>query len=662
MATEESFRDTASEEALASTASVPEFPALPELSTIEPRATEIRIGRGVSSAEENGKQVEVEVFTMTLGSETIKLLPFRNWGQLDSYKWRVRGKLPATPAGLEITADHVKVAGETISTKDPGACSKLQKIFNEWLALEQATLDESTKKAHASPTPGLQEPARSSEPEEFQFKVELDKRGQIHVDCFSGREKVASIGLSMPGFGSLVHQGFMRKPGNLKTGALHDWVELDGVLCSFEKGQNDVAKLEQLLNERYRPATNLGQGKEVLILANAASSTGFDIQFPTRMGGLTQNHRWHLGEESLEHLQDPERCGLLQPGLIVKLSRPCLIFKRKTPTGGEDYLEHSPANIVTVLRDNEDPRNIDLSQPVNYLHLSPVELTAVFNHASVNRHSKNASASKDVLVAKKAAPSKPAAPAAIPQPVVPDVSPQKMEHEKTLPSPAPKPQIKKESAPPRAETLAKVSPPTAAEPKAPIRPLPNLWLKDVLQQEPLRHDWLVRLVYNKLARKFGNSREGTFGPSHCWAIALSAIKHIEERSFKGIFLTEKGGLGFISEGQLARFNRGAAFVGTQESAIEGVGIRLVAVGIDCQKRIVFVVSDNYRPKFGVPDAAITQSLAELREHGAAIMGIQEALESAEVLEVVWTVPAQEENSADPQASETRRPALPKPDL
>ncbi len=82
----------------------------------------------------------------------------------------------------------------------------------------------------------------------------------------------------------------------------------------------------------------------------------------------------------------PDRCGLLPKGLIVKLTRPTLIFKQKTPDGGERYLEQGADNLVTVTDDEGQVKFIDLSQPVNYLHLSAVELTAVFNHPAINRH------------------------------------------------------------------------------------------------------------------------------------------------------------------------------------------------------------------------------------------------------------------------------------
>ena len=69
-------------------------------------------------------------------------------------------------------------------------------------------------------------------------------------------------------------------------GALHDWVELDGEFFSFEKGNNDASKLEKALNDRYVSTAALGQGKEVVVFTNAASPTGFDIQFTAKVGGV----------------------------------------------------------------------------------------------------------------------------------------------------------------------------------------------------------------------------------------------------------------------------------------------------------------------------------------------------------------------------------------
>ena len=90
----------------------------------------IKIGRTVIPKPGKGGRVMAQVFTMTLGAETIRLLPLKNWPQLDIFKWKARGLLPGTPVGLEITFKQVKVAGETVSTFDLQGCDKLEKAFN----------------------------------------------------------------------------------------------------------------------------------------------------------------------------------------------------------------------------------------------------------------------------------------------------------------------------------------------------------------------------------------------------------------------------------------------------------------------------------------------------------------------------------------------------
>src|SRR5262249_46466319 len=158
---------------------------------------------------------------------------------------------------------------------------------------------------------------------------------QVHIKAIQGKEMISCIGLNMLGFNSLVNEGLLRKPRTLHVSALHDWVELDGTPFSFEKGNDDSQKLARALNQHYLPARTLGHGKDVLLFTNPASSTGFDIQFPTSVGGIRESRRRPLNEESLELLQDPVKCGLLQPGLVIKLARPCFIFKQKTHDGGE---------------------------------------------------------------------------------------------------------------------------------------------------------------------------------------------------------------------------------------------------------------------------------------------------------------------------------------
>ncbi|MGA2867386.1 MAG: hypothetical protein ABSF95_23165 [Verrucomicrobiota bacterium] len=622
----------------------------------------ITIGKAFVLAEEKGKEVEIEVFTMTLGADTMQLLPLRTWAQLDVHKWTVQGKLPGTPAGLEVTFDHVKILGETVSAKDPDACSKLETIFNQWLALEKDTLELARKKAHPKPSPATPETARQPEQQALHFQVELDKRGQAHIKCLQGKEEAATIGLNPPGFNDLFNQGLMRKPHSLNVGVLHNWVELDGALFSFERGNNDSSKLEKALNERYLPEAALGRGKDVVIFANAASSTGFDIQFPVRLAGVLENRRRPLNEDSLALLQDSNACGLLHKEIVIKVTRPSLVFKQKTPDGGERYLQRTPENTVTLTDDRGGQKVIDLSQPVNYLRLTAVEFTAVFNHPAINQHSKLKSPANGLGQGLPRPDFPKPLPPPPPPPPLPAPAGDRTDSSLTevqgpvSGSPAAAASAAAEAAAPALATMEKPGTAPSLKPVDKLKPLPNLWLEEILARQPIRHDWFACLAYSKMAARFGNSREGKFGLSACWAVALGETEEIAEPAFKGIFLTEKGGLGFLNQGHVARFNKGVAFIGTQESALEGIDVSLVGVGLDVQQRIVFIITDNYRAKFGVPDQTLTQALVRLAEYGALIMSVQETLQSPEPLEVVWTVPAEQAIPGDPQALESTRPA------
>jgi hypothetical protein len=516
----------------------------------------------------------------------------------------------------------------------------------------------------------------------------VDQEQQVHIQCLQGKEVLASIGLNVPGFNSLADQGLLRKPRLLKVGVLHDWVELDGVLYSFEKGNNDAVALERVLNERYLSNLALGQGKDVVVFANAASSTGFDIQFTALLGGVPDNRRRPLNEDTLELLQDPNRCGLLQNGLVVKLTRPTLIFKQKTPDGGERYLEKSAANTVVVRGDAGPEKAIELSQPVNYLRLSAVELTAVFNHPAINKRGKLptlsasglrglSNASSPQIVSKTSALQANTATVsstidigqqdfAVPvgdsealatnevTVVIPEKS--RPDNAPIVPLTTSVPADRKDIASPVTPTPRQVdSEPTVEHPTARIdtpESLPNRWLRPVLAQAPIRFDWFSCLVYDKIAEHFGNSHQGQLGPMSCWAVALGETEDLEDPAFEGIFLTEKHGLGFLHQGRMVRFYKGVAFLGTHDSALEGIGIDLVAVDVDGEQRIVFIVSDDYLSKFDVPESAITEELLRLRENGAMIMNVAEALNRPVPFEIVWTAPAEQQDPGDPQPLES----------
>jgi hypothetical protein len=591
-----------------------------------------------------GDGKEAEVFTMTLGDETINLFPLRNWSQLDVYKWRAQGKVPGTPAGLEITFDHIKVAGETVSNKDPEGTAKLQKLLNEWLVSARGSLELTLQTAHPKWLPVEQEASVRAANQLPHFRVEVDKEGQVHIKCHRGKETLAVIGLSLAGLNGLVNQGLMHRPHSVQVGALHDWVELDGELFSFENGNNDASKLEKALNERYLSMAAFGQGQEVVVFANVASSTGFDIQFAARVGGVIDNRRRPLNEETLGLLQNTDRCDLLPKDLLIKLSPPNLIFKRKTPDGGERYLDEGPEAVVTVVGDEGETTMIDLSRPVNYLRLTAMELTAVFNHPTINQHRRALSQRGDTN--EKPKPAQVVVPTAAERPVMPFLTVSQ-----------PKPEARPGEVPQPKPTSPK---PGGGEPivrPAPVvKPLPNLWLEAILTHPAIRHDWFTRLIYRKMAEHFGNSCESMFGPIPCWASSLGEVDDICDPAFRGVFLTQKGGLAYLSQGHIARFNNRVAFVGTLESTIEGIGVNLKAVGADSQQRIVFIVTGGYRTQFGLPEQAVAEELARLREYGALMLSTNEVLQSPEPLELAWTVPAEHEHSSDPQAVEHLRPA------
>jgi hypothetical protein len=631
-------------------------PRAPTAAQLNPRS-EITVGTTVVTGAD-GKPAEV--FTMTLGGETINLLPLRNWGQLDVYKWRARGKVPETPAGLEITFDHIKVASEVVSTKDPDRVAKLQKLLNEWLAFARKTAELALQKAR--PQQASVKTEASVQPANLlpSFRVEVDKEEQVHIRCVQGKETLVMIGLNLPGLNSLINQGLMHKPHSLQVGALHDWVELDGNLFSFEKGNNDARKLEQALNERYLCTAALGQGKEVVVFANAASATGFDIQFAAKVGGVSDNRRRPLNDESLGLLQTPERCGLLPKELVVKLSPPNLIFKRKTTDGGESYLDEGPDTVVTVVGDDGEVKYIDLSKPVNYLRLTSMDLTAVFNHPAINQHAKAAPPS--------GAPERPAqtqvaaAPPALAPPAPPAdaVSPASLELKPVVLA-ATKPEVSRPAESTSASTRESDDSKPPVQPSHVIRPLPNLWLEDILNCPSHQHGFTC-LIYTKLAEHFGNSSEAMFGPIPCWACSLGEVDDICDPAFRGVFLTQKGGLAYLNQGHIARFRNEVAFVGTLESTIEGIGVDLKALGADAQQRIVFVVNESYRTQFGVPAQAVTEALRRLEEYGAVVLSAPEVLHSPEPIEVLWTVPAEQEDPDDPQAVEHLRPGSDGPDL
>ena len=236
--------------------------------------------------------------------------------------------------------------------------------------------------------PAEQAPPVQLDEEMVRFQVEMDDAGRTRITCLEGKEAVKVVAVNAQGIAALIDLGLMRKPGAWKVGALHNWVELDGELIRLDKGKDGAAQLEKALNERYLPTAEPDGPPDIQAFPNPASPTGFDLQFPVMIHGLAGNRRYHLNEETMGLLQDSGKCRVLRKGTVVTLAPPNLVFKRKTAEGGDRHLASAPRNIVSVPADGGKAKTIDLSQPLDLLHLGPQELTAVLNHPAVNRRAR----------------------------------------------------------------------------------------------------------------------------------------------------------------------------------------------------------------------------------------------------------------------------------
>lgn len=207
-----------------------------------------------------------------------------------------------------------------------------------------------------------------------------------------GKDSVKEVALNPAGIKALVDLDLMREPKSLKIGALHNWVEMDGDLFRFDDVSNGAAVFEKALNERYVSEDPTGSVQSVTVYSNPASPTGFDLQFPASPHGFAENRRRHLNEETIQILHDTQHCRVLRKGIIVVLTPPHLVFKRRHADLSETHLPAGPSSTVSLRGQDGQVKTIDLSQPVDLMHLTAEDLAAVFNHPAVNRRSALASA------------------------------------------------------------------------------------------------------------------------------------------------------------------------------------------------------------------------------------------------------------------------------
>src|SRR5438876_3866727 len=307
----------------------------------------------VKADKRNDAEGNAKAFTLSLGQETVTLDSGKPWVHVDRYKWVTRGLIEA-PQSFHVLSDGtVEINGEKIRLSDPEGIGKLEFEINK-----HHTSIVPHKSPPVSPTtvtqthgPGLLK---------VHFNVRLDHLGHLMIGCVQGAERMET---SLRGLPALIQYGVMLDPANLHVDRLQRGVEIDGV--RFESSQAGARQLEETLNARYAPALKVDHENAVEIRDNPASPTGFDIHFVTVRVGARFDVKGHLTQEQLDVLQNPAKCNLLQPGIVLRISPPHLLVRSKRPDGGEERI----------------PGMLD----VNYLRATPQQLQQFFNHPLIRK-------------------------------------------------------------------------------------------------------------------------------------------------------------------------------------------------------------------------------------------------------------------------------------
>jgi hypothetical protein len=291
-------------------------------------------------------------YTLNCGDETVVLEPGKPWPRTDTFKWVTRGLIEEPQSFQVLTSGAVDINAERILLDDPEGETKLELQINK---------HHPPSLAHKPPVIApKREELEETEPGKARFRVRLDHLGHIMIECTRGNER-AETGLR--GLPTLAQSGFMIRPGSVHVDPLQRAIELDGV--RFECNAAGARQLEAALNERYAPTLAHADASQIAIRENSASATGFDIDFVTIQAGARLQVKGHLTQDKLNVLQDHQRCELLHPGIILRLSPPNLLIRRRRPDGGEEPIPEVP--------------------DVHYLRAEAAQLQQILNHPLVRR-------------------------------------------------------------------------------------------------------------------------------------------------------------------------------------------------------------------------------------------------------------------------------------
>ncbi len=292
-------------------------------------APEKRVRAGIDAdAEGNAK-----VFTLSVGQETVVLEPGKPWTRVDYYKWVTRGLIEGPQSYHVLPDGTVEINGERIVLGDPEGVARLEHEINK--RHSSAPVRKSpVAEVERGPDLGAD---RTPCTGKVRFKVKVDHLGHLMIQAARGAEKFET---GLRGLPSFVVNGLMIKPGRVHLDPLQRSIEIDDVRC--ECTAEGACQLEELLNSRYAPVLHGEHEGAIEIKDNPAAPTGFDIRFVTAASGVRVEVKGHLSQEKLDILQDPAHCDLLRHGIVLRLSPPNLIVRRRRPDGGEERIPEFP--------------------------------------------------------------------------------------------------------------------------------------------------------------------------------------------------------------------------------------------------------------------------------------------------------------------------------
>jgi hypothetical protein len=273
-------------------------------------------------------------FQLTLGSESVVLEPGRPWPQTDRFKWATRG-LIEPPQSFAVHPDgSVDFNGETKSPGEPGSADALTEQLNKHHLPQPSPRHEP---AHRQAAASTAHSPQTQGTHRVRFRVHFDSRSHVLIEATRNTERTET---GLRGLDHLSVDGWMIRPASLHVDPLQRYVEIDGI--RFEVSAEGVRSLEEALNQRYAPETAASGSAAIEIRENAGASTGFDIHFRMIRAGTRVDVTGHLSQDKLDILQDHDKCGLLRPGIILRISPPFLYLRRRRPDGGEEPIPEIP--------------------------------------------------------------------------------------------------------------------------------------------------------------------------------------------------------------------------------------------------------------------------------------------------------------------------------